>query len=237
MHTNLISSILALVSTCSLLLAVPSSVNAAESATYTLYENTETVDSVTLGSDSFSLNEAGETWTAFPLKSTTFQVVTAPPTQESESSSSASSTASSQSADTSAEQPSGGHRGHGTTTTGGLGHSSAPSKPQEPETVRTPQVPTPVEQAPSTPGSSASSVSYPAYFAQHIEEMPICDTHLFMVTDERPQSCTTVWSAASTPPTFGAWRTLLLLILGWCLGILTHCRLCQKPVKKRKKSS
>lgn len=112
MKTKLISSILASVSACTLMLLVPCAVTAAESTSYRLYENNDAADSISLGSNSFTLNEAGETWTALPITSSNFQIVTAPPAQQSSESSSSTTTSSSSASEDTGGGGAGGGRGN-----------------------------------------------------------------------------------------------------------------------------
>ena len=110
----------------------PSSVHAADSASFTLYDDvSDVVDGSPLGSNSFSLNEAGETWIAYPLTGGNFQIVTAPPAQSSSVESSSSSSVSS--SEQSGGGGSGGHRGSGTQTQNpSAAGSSSPTIPTKP---------------------------------------------------------------------------------------------------------
>lgn len=81
MHINLTRTFLALQSAVLIIVLTPSVAMGAESSSFRLYENTDVADASPLGSNSYSLNEGGDTWVQLPITSTNFQVVTAPPVQ------------------------------------------------------------------------------------------------------------------------------------------------------------
>ncbi|MCA9370806.1 MAG: hypothetical protein KC680_02490 [Candidatus Peregrinibacteria bacterium] len=198
-------------------LIAPQIVQGAESASFVLYENNPDADSVILGSSSFTLNEAGETWTAFPITSNSYQIVTAPPEQQ-QSSSSSSSTAPDVT-DTSTGGSSGGHRGHRSNEGGG----TAPSSPQigeGPDVKQETQIPTYTQDNEEIPTELARH--YPSKYAVALHEQPICSTHLFLAIDE-PCKETPLLSAAPIQHTM---RDILILaiflLLGWIIGFFTR---------------
>lgn len=126
------SQIMALSSAMLVILVVPGSVLAADSNSYRLYDDISNVaDPAPLGSPSFSLNEAGETWVAQPLSGSNFQIVTAPPVASSSSS------ASSEESSSSSEEETGGGSGGG-----GRGDRSNPGKTPSGSVSTKPSAPT-----------------------------------------------------------------------------------------------
>ena len=119
-HTHI--RILALQCAVLLLVLTPVLSFGAESSSFKLYTNTDESDQSPLGSDNYALDEAGGTWTSFPLTGSTFQIVTAPPEQSSSSSSSSS-------------QSTGGTSGGG--GTGGSGANPNAPRPGVPTTPTT----------------------------------------------------------------------------------------------------
>lgn len=128
-YTN--TQILAFTSAFVLLFSSPLVVLAADSSSFTLYDEVSDIaDGSPLGSNSFSLNEAGETWIAYPLTGSNFQIVTAPPAQSSSVATTSSSSSSSSSEETGGGG-SGGHRGAGTNKNPPV--YTPPSKPSAPD--------------------------------------------------------------------------------------------------------
>lgn len=84
---------------------------AAESASFRLYDSSPNQsDPSPSGSDSFSLDESGVTWTVFPVASTSFQIVTAPPSSASSSSVSSAAAPADAGSSSAPSQPAGGRR-------------------------------------------------------------------------------------------------------------------------------
>ena len=114
MNTQITRRILALGCSVALVLIVPMFASGAESSSFKMYSNLDESDATPLGSSSYTLDEGGGTWTAFPLTGNTFQIVTAPPASSSSSSSSVASEVSST-----------------TTTTGGGGGDGGGRRPRQ----------------------------------------------------------------------------------------------------------
>ena len=120
-----------------ILLLAPTASLALESNSYKLYDDANNVaNGAPQTSNSFTLNEAGETWVMKPLTGTNYQIVTAPPAPSSSSASSTSSSVSSVTTGGTSGGGSGGGRG-----SGAPGRGDTPSAPTEPETPEEPTVP------------------------------------------------------------------------------------------------
>ncbi|MDD4628859.1 MAG: hypothetical protein PHE68_05740 [Candidatus Peribacteraceae bacterium] len=133
----------------------PSSVRAAESASYLLYD--ELPNSAQQGpseSEHFLLNNDGLTWVALPIASTNFQMVSGAPSVSS-SSSSFSSVATSSAASSEAQNPQGGGRGEGTAYSSSSSVSSVPGGASSTSSVQS---------VPSGASSESSSADVPAPF-------------------------------------------------------------------------
>jgi len=116
-----------------MVLLVPSYSFAADSSSFRLYDGVSDIaDSSPLGSTSFSLNEGGETWVAYPITGSNFQIVTAPPAAVSSSSSSTTSSTAASIDDSGGGSGGGGHRG------GRTNEGYTPSKPSAPQQKPTP---------------------------------------------------------------------------------------------------
>jgi hypothetical protein len=123
-------TIVALLSIISVVVVAPVTVLGAGSTSFTLYDDvSDVVDASPLGSTSYSLDESGETWIAYPFTGTNYQIVTAPPTTQSSSSSTTSSTA-----EDTEEEDRGSHRGSRTNE-----NNQPTPKPSAPE--KKPEVP------------------------------------------------------------------------------------------------
>jgi len=252
MKNKTYTHILAMISALSLLYGVPST-RAADSSSFTLYDDVSgVVDGSPLGSNSFSLNESGETWIAYPLTGSTFQIVTAPPTQDSSSSSSSSSSVSS------SEQTdgggSGGHRGSGTNT------QKPPTAPSSPDTEPKPSAPS--KPTPSVPvvqpdtGTTVDPLPDVDFVQDDDTEVVVYTTgdirneritykpHFFDVTDNEAIDCyceqfhtaATVMPFVQNPIVIS-----LLLLLSFILGYLArvarpgYTAIPQKKSKPKKK--
>ncbi|MBT5236898.1 hypothetical protein HOL63_00830 [Candidatus Peregrinibacteria bacterium] len=130
MKTFTNTQIMAFTSAFVLLFSSPLVVLAADSSSFTLYDEVSDIaDGSPLGSNSFSLDEAGETWIAYPLTGSNFQIVTAPPAQS--SSVATSSSSSSTSTEETGGGGTGGHRGHETNKNPPV--YTPPTKPSAPD--------------------------------------------------------------------------------------------------------
>ena len=145
--------------------AVPpsSSVLAAESASYILYDETPNyAQRGPSASEHYLLNEDGLTWVALPVVSPHFQIVSGPPSAISSSSSSNSSAVSLSASSVSSEEHHGGGRGgsggagtHAKTPSTGRTSGTLPSHPAAPK-PSVPQKPKPSPGTPSVPQVPAS---------------------------------------------------------------------------------
>ena len=144
MNTNYTSHILALYSVFLLIIVAPLSVYAADSSSFRLYDGASNIaDPTPLGSTSFSLNEGGETWIAYPIAGSNFQIVTAPPAAASSSSSSSSSSEASEDSGPTGGSG-GGHRGARSN------EGRGPSRPAAPEEPLAPVLPGQISDQPDT---------------------------------------------------------------------------------------
>lgn len=170
MNTNIYTLTLAIVSAIVLVIALPKTVNAADSNSYRLYDTLSDVsDSTPLSSPSYALDEGGGTWTDQPISGSNFQIVSGPPAKSSSSSSVQSSTISSDDTEQQTTPPGGSRGDRADTSTEQETDTPAESPDEEVTEPAAPVDPTlpaqvidqnknPVQQ-PSTQGSNIPSGS------------------------------------------------------------------------------
>lgn len=251
MSINTNTQILAFTSAFALLITSPITVLAADSSSFTLYDGvSDIVDVSPLGSNSFSLDESGETWIAYPLTGNNFQIVTAPPAQSSSVSTSSSSSSSS---DQETVGGSGGHRGHGTNTN--QPSPTTPTKPSAPDPkpsipklpAQVIDIPEPridpmpgVDFMPSEPGFEAPVYSTDDKRQERITSRP----HFFDFTEEEQDMCFCSQVLPAAPHVSLAQTPVvstLMLIVAFILGYVArlsrpgYAALSKKVTKSKKK--
>ncbi|MAE68581.1 MAG: hypothetical protein QF793_01150 [Candidatus Peribacteraceae bacterium] len=175
--------ILALQSVFLVVLLMPVVAFAADSTSFRLYDGvSDIVDQSPLGSTSFSLNEGGETWVAYPISGSNFQIVTAPPV--SSSSSSASSVSSSVSSETEIDrQGAGGGRGsNARSVREGVLRPSAPDK----EPTR-PRLPAQIIDQPDEAVDEQPSIEVPLPDVEYVPDDQLFAVPTDAVTDDRAE--------------------------------------------------
>jgi len=239
-----------------MVLLVPSHSFAADSSSFRLYDGVSDIaDSSPLGSTSFSLNEGGETWVAYPITGSNFQIVTAPPAAAESSSSSSTQSSEEEASDDSGGGSGGGHRGSRTNEGGSPTKPSAPPKPALPgqisdqpdSTIDEPEADIPL------PGADLSVPDEPVFttptesISDVRRERRTVQPHFFDMTEEEKLVCDCPDTHPAPPriipvPTVfhGPLPSMLMLMLAFGLGYVSrlyrpgHVQVSKKSPKKKR---